>query len=358
MPAIEERLYTELRADIARRGVLVPLAVDDTGLVYDGRARLRGAAEVGLAAVPVTLVAPTDPVEYMLLAALQRRHLSASQRAALAVELDSYRQLREQAQQRSLANLRQNQPDTEVAGLPPRGKTRELAANQAGVSPRTVQDAATVRAHDPELFEQVKAGRIAADHAARRVRRQLRDAQLPPPPPPPEGPFELIYADPPWQLGHPDSRHAPENHYPTMHLDEIKALPVPAADNAILYLWTVNQLLPQALDVCNAWGFDYVANLAWVKPSIGLGVWTRNRHELLLIGRRGRISPPEPDQRPDSVIEAKRGRHSAKPETVYQLIETAYPQLSKLELFHRGSARPGWTTWGNETDPAAAAAAA
>jgi hypothetical protein len=32
----------------------------------------------------------------------------------------------------------------------------------------------------------------------------------------PEGPFELIYADPPWQLGNPDGEHAPENHYPTM----------------------------------------------------------------------------------------------------------------------------------------------
>jgi len=184
-----------------------------------------------------------------------------------------------------------------------------------------------------------------------------KSAQIVPAPALPEGPFELIYADPPWQLGHPDSRHAPENHYPSMPLDDIKALSIPAADDAILYLWTVNHLLPQALDVCTAWGFQYVGNLAWVKPSIGLGVWARNRHELLLIGRRGRISPPEPDQRPDSVIEAKRARHSAKPATVYTLLETAYQHLSKLELFHRGHARPGWTTWGNETGPAAAAAA-
>jgi len=219
-----------------------------------------------------------------------------------------------------------------------------------------VQDAATVREHDPELFRQVKAGEIAADQAARRVRRLLRDASLPAPPPPPEGPFELIYADPAWQLGHPDSRFAPENHYPCMPLAEIKVLPVPAADDAVLFLWAVNQLLPQALEVIEAWGFRYVGNLAWVKPSIGLGVWTRNRHELLLIGRRGKLSPPDPDQRPGSVIEADRARHSAKPPAVYELIEAAYPHLSKLELFHRGRPRPGWTTWGNQTDPAAEAA--
>src|SRR5439155_13857159 len=114
----------------------------------------------------------------------------------------------------------------------PRGKTREIAANQAGVSPRTVQDAATVRAHDPELFEEIKSGRIAADQAARRVRRRLRDRELPAPPPPPEGPFDLIYADPPWQLGRPDSRYAPENHYPCMPLEQIKSLAIPAADQA------------------------------------------------------------------------------------------------------------------------------
>jgi N6-adenosine-specific RNA methylase IME4 len=349
---MEERMFAEFRADINQRGVLAPLEIDTDGVVHDGHARLRAAATLGIATVPVIVIAPDDPVEYMLLAALQRRHLSASQRAALAVELDSYRQLRDDAEQRRLANLRQNQDlDAEVAALPPRGKTREIAANQAGVSPRTVQDAATVRAHDPQLFEDVKAGRIAADQAARRVRRRLRDAQLPPPAPPPAGPFELIYADPPWQLGHPDSRYAPENHYPCMPLEEIKALAIPSADNAILFLWAVNQLLPQALEVMQAWRFDYVANLAWIKPSIGLGIWTRNRHELLLAGRRGQISPPEPDQRPDSVVDAKRGRHSAKPAAVHTLIETAYPQLSKLELFHRGTPRPGWQGWGNQSDP-------
>ena len=301
--------------------------------------------------MPVTIVAPATRSSTCCSPPFSVGTFRRSQRSALALELDSYRQLRDEAEQRRLGNLRQNQAtDSEVADLPPRGKTREIAAAIAGVSPRTVQDAATVRGHDPELFEQIKAGRIAADQAARRVRRQLRDAQLPAPPPPPEGPFELVYADPPWQLGHPDSKNAPENHYPCMPLDEIKALPIPAADDAVLFLWAVNGLLPEALEVMAAWGFEYRTNLVWAKPSVGLGVWARNRHELLLIGRRGTISPPEPDQRPDSVIEAPRHRHSTKPDAVYELIETAYPHLSKLELFHRGHARPGWTTWGNQSD--------
>ena len=60
-------------------------------------------------------------------------------------------------------------------------------------------------------------------------------------------PFELIYADPPWQLGNPDSDYAPEQHYPTLPLDQIAALTVPAAEDALLYLWAVNSHLPDAL---------------------------------------------------------------------------------------------------------------
>lgn len=54
---------------------------------------------------------------------------------------------------------------------------------------------------------------------------------------------------------------------------------------------------------------------------------------------------------PDSVIEAERGRHSQKPEQAYELIEAAYPHLTKLELFARGRPRPGWQTWGNQAEP-------
>jgi N6-adenosine-specific RNA methylase IME4/ParB-like chromosome segregation protein Spo0J len=350
VPPMTAEHYQAFRADIARRGVLCPLEITTTRVVLDGHARLRAARELGLSQLPVRVVAPPDEPEYMILAALQRRQLTASQRAALALELDSHPELKANANARRLANLRQTEA-TEVAALPPRGKTRELVAGWAGVSARTVQDAATVHAHDPQLFARIKAGTLAADVAARQVRRALRDAQLPQPPPLPTEPFELLYADPPWQLGNPDGPNAPENHYPTLPLSEIKQLTAPATDNACLFLWAVNCLLPQALELIDAWGFSYKTNLVWVKPSIGLGVWTRNRHELLLFATRGRIDVPDPERRPDSVLEAARGAHSQKPQAVYQLIERAYPQLSKLELFARGTARPGWTAWGNETTP-------
>jgi N6-adenosine-specific RNA methylase IME4 len=339
--------FAALRADIERRGVLVPLELSASGMLLDGRQRLRAAAELGHERVPVREVAAEDEFEYMLRAAILRRQLSPSQRAALVLELEQYRALRASADKRRRANLCRA---AEVASLPPRGKSRDQAAAWAGVSARTVQDAATVQAHDPALFEQLKEGQLAASLAARRVRRALRDQQLSETPALPDGPFELIYADPPWQLGNPDGPFAPENHYPTMPLAQLKELAVPAADEAVLFLWAVSSLLPEALELLEAWGFACKSSLCWVKPSIGPGVWLRNRHELLLVGRRGHYPPPAPEDRCDSVLEAARGRHSQKPERVYELLERMYPRASKLELFRRGAPRAGWAAWGNEVE--------
>ncbi len=343
MPAPE---FDAFLADIARRGILVPVEVTAAGVLLDGRQRLRAALQLQLDRIPVRCVSSDDDVDYMLRAALLRRDLSPSQRAALAIELEEQRRLRTAGKARRLANLRQNR--SEVATLPPRGKTRELAAAFAGVSPRTVQDAATVLKHDDALFERVKAGSVTASIAARKVRRRLRDAAVPAAPPLPDGPVDLLYVDPPWKMGSPDSEHAPEQHYPTMPLAEIKQLQVPAAEDAVLFLWAVNSMLPAALEVIEAWGFAYKSCLVWVKPSIKLGNYFRNQHELLLFARKGNYPVPDQEDRVSSVIDAPAGRHSAKPQAVYALIERCYPHASKLELFARGKPRPGWAAWGNE----------
>ena len=52
--------------------------------------------------------------------------------------------------------------------------------------------------------------------------------------------YGVIFADPPWRF-EPYSRitgmdHAADNHYATMTTDEIKALPVPAAPDCVLFL--------------------------------------------------------------------------------------------------------------------------
>lgn len=164
------------------------------------------------------------------------------------------------------------------------------------------------------------------------------------------GRYPVLLADPPWRYSQVVPSRAVERHYPTMALDDIKALGAradwPAADDAVLLLWATSPKLGEALEVLAAWGFEYVTCAVWVKDKVGLGYHFRQRHELLLVGRRGQLAAPEPWARPDSVIDAPRGEHSAKPELVYGLIERMYPDLPKVELFARGD-RPGWAAWGH-----------
>jgi N6-adenosine-specific RNA methylase IME4 len=339
-----------LREDIAARGIQLPLDTTAEGVVLDGRMRHQAALALGLEVVPVRMVEPPDEVEYMLLAALRRCHLKPSQRAAVALELGEYQQRAEQAALRRKANLRNSSVD--VAALPHRGgRSRDHAARLADVSPRLIQHAITVRRRDPTLYEQAKAGHVTLEQAVKQIERQERHAAIGSPSPLPQGSFDLIYADPPWQLGSPSSPNSPEQHYPTLPTCEIAELAVPTADAAVLFLWAVSSLLPDALEVISAWGFTYKTNLVWVKPSIGLGNYVRNRHELLLLATRGGYPTPPPDRRPDSVVEAPRGRHSEKPACFYELIERTYPDTQRLELFARGKPRLGWNTWGNEATP-------
>jgi N6-adenosine-specific RNA methylase IME4 len=51
-----------------------------------------------------------------------------------------------------------------------------------------------------------------------------------------------------------------------------------------------------------------------------------------------------------SLIEAPIREHSRKPDEIYGLIEAYFPNVPKVELFARGEARPGWTTWGAEAE--------
>jgi len=165
----------------------------------------------------------------------------------------------------------------------------------------------------------------------------------------PEGKFSIIYADPPWEYEFSNSNMRDiENHYPTLELEKIKAIKVPADDNAMLFLWTPAPKLEEALEVVKAWGFYHRTNIVWVKDKIGTGYYSRGKHELLLIGIKGEgIGTPLPENRPESVIFAERTEHSKKPDIFYEIIEKMYPNHSKIELFARNK-REGWEAWGNE----------
>jgi N6-adenosine-specific RNA methylase IME4/ParB-like chromosome segregation protein Spo0J len=367
-PLVEGAEFDE--PDIREHGLHEPIVVFEDK-VLDGRNRLRACEAAGVEPI-FTVYQGDDPVAYVISLNLRRRHLNESQRALVAAKL---------------ATLRDGQRADLVEGLP-----IGRASGMLNVGERTVARAREVLEHGaPELVSAVEHGKVsvsaAADVAtqdidaqreivARGEREILRAAQdirarkaeirraerierlaatcNHSTPFPRDRRYAVLYADPPWhfEVYNEESgvERAAGNHYPTMSLDEISALPIPslATPDAVLFMWTTAPHLQESFQVFAAWGFEYKTNAVWVKDKIGLGYFIRGQHEHLLIATRGDMPCPLPANRPPSVINAPRREHSRKPDEAYELIERMYPELPKLELFARQQ-RPGWAAWGNET---------
>lgn len=175
-----------------------------------------------------------------------------------------------------------------------------------------------------------------------------------------QGGFQTVLADPPWRFTNRTGKVAPEHRrlgrYGTMSLDEIKALPVGdvTAQSAHLYLWVPNALLPEGIEVLQAWGFRYVSNIIWAKrrkdggpDGRGVGFYFRNVTEPILFGVKGSMRTLAPGRSTVNMIETRKREHSRKPDEQYDLIESCSPG-PYLEMFAR-YARPGWAVWGNES---------
>jgi N6-adenosine-specific RNA methylase IME4 len=162
------------------------------------------------------------------------------------------------------------------------------------------------------------------------------------------GPYQLIFADPPWMYDHQETPNRDiENQYPTEDVETIKSHIPNTEPNAILFLWATAPKLAEAMQVLTAWGFRYVTNAVWDKQKIGMGYWFRGQHELLLVGVKGSPGTVPECERRSSVFAETRTTHSKKPECVYEWIERAFPEKTKLEMYSR-KPRFGWASWGNE----------
>lgn len=173
--------------------------------------------------------------------------------------------------------------------------------------------------------------------------------------------YDVLLADPPWTFKNYNNEMAQSNsdhHYPTMGIEEIKALPVDnvTKENAVLFIWGIWSLLPECLEVINAWGFTYKTEAwVWAKMNknsfgycMGMGYYTRSNTEYCLIATSGNV-PRVADGGVLGLIASPRREHSRKPDEQYGKIERLYPEARKLELFARRK-REGWHSWGNEIE--------
>lgn len=171
--------------------------------------------------------------------------------------------------------------------------------------------------------------------------------------------YGLIMADPPWLFDNwsvKGERKSPKAQYDCMDLTDIAALPVShlARGDCILWLWATNPMLPQAIAVCQSWGFTFKTAGHWVKRSkhgkltFGTGYCLRSAGEPFIIGTIGNPSYHARNVR--SVIDAKVREHSRKPDEAYEAAEAlAGPHVYRLDLFSRQE-RDGWDAFGNEVE--------
>lgn len=144
-----------LRADIQAFGVREPVILFD-GRILDGRNRYMAARDLGLD-FPVADFDGTEAeaLAYVLSTNLHRRHLTESQRAAVAAKL---------------ANMKRGNPEfSKPANLPDCATevSQAQAAEMLNVSERSVRTAKTVLEHGaPELMAAVESGEVAVSAAA------------------------------------------------------------------------------------------------------------------------------------------------------------------------------------------------
>lgn len=148
-----------------------------------------------------------------------------------------------------------------------------------------------------------------------------------------------------------------ERHYPTMALEDIKALPVAqlADKDCALFLWATFPLLPEALEVIQAWGFQFkTVAFTWIKLAPksdkihwGMGYWTRSNAEICLLATKGQ--PRRISKNVHQVIISHVEEHSKKPDEARRRIEALMGDVPRVELFAR-QATPGWDVWGNEVN--------
>ena len=339
VPDMRSHEYTELLADIRDRGIQTPLDVDGT-VVLDGRHRLKAARELGLATVPVRAVTLNGDTatEWLIKAAVLRRHLSDDQRAMMAALYAKAHPATKAGPGRGKKNLSETGQKVFNA--------RKDAAQHMNVAPARVDKAATVLKAQPDLAKQVHAGELKLAQAVRQVKQQeqvQRVAHLPKT----EGVYDVLVIDPPWEYDRQPADRALRGQcdYLTEPLAQLKQRTLPAADNAVLWLWTTNAFMGDAYDLLRTWGFTAKTILTWDKVNMGLGDWLRNVTEHCILAVRGRPVVTLTNQ--TTLIREKRREHSRKPEAFYELVESLCPGR-KLELFARAE-RKGWTVEGVES---------
>ena len=178
--------------------------------------------------------------------------------------------------------------------------------------------------------------------------------------------YNIIYIDCPWRFNARKNTTTKfgggvTDKYPTMKLEDIKNLNIPALadENCALFMWCTTSMgdsnLAEKLALFEHWGFRLVNEaFTWVKvnpssftPFFGVGYYTKSNAEHCYLGIKGKMKPISNNV--SSLVIAPREKHSKKPDTIRDKIVELFGDLPRCEIFAREKV-DGWDCYGNEVD--------
>ena len=373
MPELSADEYSELKADIKERGVMVPIEFDEFGNTLDGHHRLKICEELGITDYPKVIRAGMTEEEKRTHARklnMARRQLSQEQRRDLIREQlketpeKSDRQIAKElgvshvtvaARRSELESGGKIDHLTTSIGADGKEYTKPTRNKTVTIFNPTAAEEKAVK--QPEIIERMAESGKSAVEVKREIKAEKQEEKRQEnaekikelsTPLEAQGLFQTIVIDPPWDWsdeGDVNQFGRTKPDYATMPIEEIEKLPIDkiSDDNCHLYLWVTNRSLPKAFGLIKNWGFRYITCLTWVKPSIGVGNYFRGSTEQVLFAVKG----CQPLKRKDvgTHFLANRGEvHSAKPDEFYSLVESC-SYSPYIDVFGRKE-RDGWSVWG------------
>jgi N6-adenosine-specific RNA methylase IME4 len=301
-----------------------------------------------------------DVREWMINNQFGRRNLSNYQRSVLALQLEEVFKEKAKEKQGKRSDLLVNSPKSESID------TRKELAKVASVGEQTI---ARVKVIEAKANEETKAklstGEVSINQVYQDIKKEEkkeeRDKKIEDVKAKiesenlvsPNKKYHVIGIDPPWAYeekgGFSSADYDSESNrgavdYPTMTVEQIKKIELPAADDCVLFLWTTHAFLKDSFDLVEEWGFKYKATLVWDKVKMGLGRTVRMQVEFCLIAVKGNPIINGSSER--DIITEPRREHSRKPEAFYQMAERMCIG-NKLDYFSRQN-RENWDHYGAE----------
>lgn len=115
------------------------------------------------------------------------------------------------------------------------------------------------------------------------------------------------------------------------HAELDSAMPVPAMDDCVVFIWSKLNQVAERIEIMEGWGFSFHYAYVWYKS-------TSHDAELLLQGIKGKL--PEAKQPMPSAqgYNLKEG----KPQGFKDAITKMFPDLTKFDMFGSGKNSEGW----------------